>query len=497
MRSLWQFLVARPAVGLGLGMVALYVLTMVVCFWPTLGADVVFLAPDAPIAPLSGKAAWQHFFASPPTLSNLLFCLFPYSFAYEGTFWVDSGVMCCAGLLCLRSRGYSWGAAWVGGFCVAFMGYFFTLFCAGHRGVVDALAVTCLGFWLVTRLVQHPHWKWSLGLAVVFALGLAAQADVWALVMVVLGAYTLVYGLEQRAQAKRIVLHLALAGIFFGIVGFPALCHTFGVAQETRSVQLSQAEEKGKTATEFVTDWSLPPEDLIELAVPDIHGRTSYPFDPNPYTGRMGTEVYAFRQHSIHMGILTLLLAGCALLRAQKGRWFWLGAAGVTLVLALGKYTPLYQGVLALPVLSAIRAPVKWLHLTGFAVAMLAGMGAEGWIKRFGTKVAFLFCALIALNGAWVARGYLFAQSLALESHPLTAALPADAILYNAEGGRGIDAICRWNEISLTSNLTEANCIILDLRRVFQLNPNLRPLAAAEVQGRPLALYPYPIPSGN
>ncbi len=480
---------------MALGMTLLYTLAMIVGFWKVLPWDTVFVAPDAPILPLTFTDALHQLFTTPPTLQNLLFLL-PYPFAYEATFWIDGFIMCLAVVFLLRSRGSSWGAAWVGGFCAAFAGYFFTLFCAGHRGVVDALAVTGLGFGAITRLITTPKWTWALLLAIVLALGLAAQADIWFLVICLLGAYTLKLWIEHRANTKQIARHLALAIGLFLILGTPALCHTFGVAHETRTVQFAEASAQGEDHDTFITNWSLPPEDLAELLHPHINGYTSYPFDPTPYNGQMGTETYPWRQHALHLGHLTLIFAILASLRRKRDWGFWVGAAVVSTLLAFGRYTPLYDLILQVPILNQIRAPVKWFHLTGFALAILAGLGVEGLKTRWGSSLLYLFtCALIALGGINVGQHYIFPRNLALTSNPLTAALPPNAILCNAEGGTMINDICHWNHIPLTTELSKANCLIVDARRIQHLNPDVRPLAVITLHGTPLALYTYPIPA--
>lgn len=424
---------------------ALFVAALAVAFWKVLAPSVVFLAPDAPLEALPFGEALRRLFASPPTLQGLV-GLLPFGFAYEGTFWVDAAVMCLAGVFLLRGRGASWGAAWVGGFCAAWAGYFATLFCAGHRGVVDALAVTCLCFGALLRAMRTLRWRWFALLGGLLALGLGAQADLWLIVVAVLGAYGLwlwvvdcpcnaagglprCFRCGREAMLRRtgrLSLRLALTAAVFLAVGTPALRHTFGAARATRATQLAQVsagdaspEAARETQWRFTTDWSLPPEDLPELLLPGWNGRTTYPFDAKPYKGRMGSAAGALRQHSIHIGWPALLLAVAALLWRRGGpardRAFWAGLALLTLLLALGRHTPLYRLVWQLPLIDHVRAPVKWLHLTGFAAAILAGLGAEPLVRRWGNGAAVALCALIALNGALLVRGFVFPIDLAPE----------------------------------------------------------------------------------
>ncbi len=477
---------------LGAAMTALYALAVCVCFWRTLGADVVFVAPDAPIAPMGFAEALRALFTTAPTLQNLVFLL-PYPFAYEGTFWGDGYVMCLAGVFLLRGRGSSWGAAWVGGFCVAFAGYFATLFCAGHRGVVDALAVTCLVFGAVLRGVRTGRARWWALAGGFAALGLAAQADIWLIVLCGVAAYGLWLVCVERPAWRRLALGLVVAAGVFLVVGWPALRHTFRDAQTTRAAQLTQATALARTPAEeaearwrFVTDWSLPPEDLAELAVPGIHGHTSYPFDPEPYTGRMGSAVQTLRQHTVHIGWPAMLLALLALSRRREADArdlpFWLGLAAVTLVLALGRHTPVYRLVAGLPFIDQIRAPVKWWHLTGFAVGIAAGLGAPVVLGRLRVPAVAL-CAAVAACGVLVVRPYVFPRDLS--HNALTAALPPGATVANPLRWSELDAICAWQGIPVEGDLAKADYVVAPAPQ-----PRLpAPRATLTVQGVTLGLY--------
>ena len=414
-------------------MVALFCAAIALAFWEVLPANVIFLAPDAPLEfPTFGEAVTRLCDPAPAVLN--LFRLFPFGFAYEGSFWGDMLLCCLAAVFLLRSNRLTWGAAWVGGFAAAFTGYFATLFCAGHRGVVDAIAVTCFAFGLVNRAMTRGEWRWWIALGALLPLGLAAQADIWLILLVGVFAYSLFLLVKRcRAEgvkptAKRLLPGVLCAAVCFGIVGIPALRHTFGAAQETRSAQLTQATASAtSSATErmarwqFTTDWSLPPEDLLECAVPGARGHTSYPFDPSPYRGRMGSAYQVLRQHSVHLGWVTLLLvvaAFCLKLsyESRSERLFWAGLAVGGVLLALGKYMPLYEFVWELPFINQVRAPVKWLHLTGFACAILAGYGAEGIIKRWGQGAAVLLCVAIAGVGVCVIRPFVFPIRLPTET---------------------------------------------------------------------------------
>lgn len=472
---------------LACAMLLLYIGATVLCFWKVLPGDIVFLAPDAPILPV---LEWF-----PLSLQNTLMNLLPHRFAYEGTFWVDGFVMCLAGVFALRARNVRWGAAWVGGFCAAYAGYFSTLFCAGHRGVVDALAVTCLCFGALDRALTTGQLRWFALVGLFSALGLGAQADLWTLVTCALGAYGLWLLCVERPSWKRWVPGIALALAVFLLVGWPALRSTFTVARAAREAQITQvAAQASATGNQaqaqetFITNWSLPPEDLLEALIPSVYGHTSYGFDPDPYRGRMGMPNQPFRQHTLHIGLYTLLLALFAWLQKRspevRDRAFWSGLALVALLLALGRFTPIYKVVTALPVLGEIRAPVKWWHLTGFALAILAGLGAARLLRRWSDWAALPLCALIALCGALVARPYVF--PIDLSPTPILQAVTPTDLCYNAPKWPLFDQLCHWHGRRLTADPAQATLILTIYR------PDLpgKPLATQTLpQGITLALY--------
>lgn len=480
---------------LGAAMSALYALAIVLGFWRVLAPDVVFVAPDAPLAPLTFGEAVRQLFSTPPTLQNLVFLL-PYRFAYEGTFWVDGYVMCLAAVFLLRGRGVGWGAAWVGGLCAAFAGYFATLFCAGHRGVVDALSVGCLGFGALLRGVRTGRVRWFALLAAANALSLAAQADIWLLVALAQGAYALWLLWRERPAWRPLARGAAVAAAVFLVVGWPALRHTFVDARQTRADQLAQAQAAAQSPAQaaaaqwrFITDWSLPPEDLVEWFLPGAIGHTSYPFDPKPYTGRIGSAHQTLRQHTVHVGWPAMLLAAAAIVLlarrdpSARDLPFWYALAAVALLLALGRHTPLYRAVATLPFLDQIRAPVKWLHLTGFALAVAAGVGAQALTRRWAWA-AFPLAAAVALCGALVIRPYVFPRDL--RHTPLTDALPPGANLCNAVRWPLLDDVCRWHRIPLSTDPRAADYAVAPVPQ-----PGLTPVATQTLAQPPLTLGLY------
>lgn len=127
----------------------------------------------------------------------------------------------------------------------------------------------------------------------------------------------------------------------------------------------------------FFTSFSLHPLYLVSLFSPFVLG--------NPYPNA-SVELVGY------VGWLPLLLALLAPFIGQtrlgitarlfKPARFFAVLAAVGLLLALGRWNPLYLSLLRLPVFSLFRAPARYLYLFAFSVAMLAGLGFHALLSR-------------------------------------------------------------------------------------------------------------------
>lgn len=63
--------------------------------------------------------------------------------------------------------------------------------------------------------------------------------------------------------------------------------------------------------------------------------------------------------------------------------WFWSAAGVVALLLSWGRYAPFYQFVYALPYLSTIRNPMKFMHPLHMVLMILFAYGLEGLGRRY------------------------------------------------------------------------------------------------------------------
>jgi len=179
--------------------------------------------------------------------------------------------------------------------------------------------------------------------------------------------------------------------------------------------------------------WSLHPARLIEAVSPFFYGKytgmphelTQWLFALNDSGGPLLISLY------VGVPVLLLALFGATVTRRSRMTIFWCVVAAVALVAAFGSYTPVYRTAQsAIPALSLLRYPSKYVVFTALAIAILAALGWEALSRsaRFSRRelaapvgvagvVAFASAAalLFTMLSADAATG--FAQRLATALH--------------------------------------------------------------------------------
>ncbi len=315
-------------------------------------------------------------------------------------------------------------AAYGSGLLLAFSGYIFTLFCAGHMGFFFLMGIFFWSFGLLNRCIEQGKLRHFAMLGAVVMWAQPGQPDVWLLFALILACYALKRLWSVRPIFLKLLPKFLLTLLVAGLVGAGSVHTVFTqhlagrdkqIAESTRPAtdgpQTDINQKNSQERWDFATGWSLPPADCIELAIPGFFGNDSMR-PPYPYWGALGRP-HAFlpgrmmpnyRQHTIYLGLvsITLALFGVfAWLSFRKNRPsptaalrpstsdlrslpsvysdvpFWCVVWVICLILALGRYTPFYRLFYAIPYMDYLRAPVKFLHFTELATGLLAGFGLQ------------------------------------------------------------------------------------------------------------------------
>lgn len=168
---------------------------------------------------------------------------------------------------------------------------------------------------------------------------------------------------------------------------------TIGAMFSTQIQGMQQgASEDPASRYEWATQWSLPPEEAWNLVSGTYYGTTARSQEA-PYRGRMGRSAGwepgrpGYRNFALtgyHVGVVPVILLLAALFVARAGppgrrrlAWLALAGGGLCLLLAMGKFTPLYRLVYALPHLGAIRNPEKWMGPFALFAALGIGLAVD------------------------------------------------------------------------------------------------------------------------
>jgi len=169
-----------------------------------------------------------------------------------------------------------------------------------------------------------------------------------------------------------------------------------------------------KTDYEHASSWSLHPEEIASMVVPEFCNA------PQGYWGRN-----VFKYNSDYIGILVMMLAVLALATNRDStRWFLFGSAAFTLAYSLGGHTPLHKLCYwIVPQVKLFRAPPLIMFGASFAVCALGSLGLQDLLDAAPgkkSKGAPTPVERRVLFGGLVAAGVLVLVALA--ARPLTSA---------------------------------------------------------------------------
>ncbi|MFL6246358.1 MAG: hypothetical protein ACJ74H_10065 [Thermoanaerobaculia bacterium] len=151
-----------------------------------------------------------------------------------------------------------------------------------------------------------------------------------------------------------------------------------------------------------VSEWSTPPRRLIEVFYPDVYGSAR----PDADQLYAGGDLYP-RRHvpfilSIYSGLLIVTLALAGATARVRGVWLYLTVTALSLILALGSYTPLLQFLYDVGLVRSIRYPEKFLMMGMFATVLFGARVLDEFL-RGNTRVrmaAMVLAGAVALIGA-------------------------------------------------------------------------------------------------
>jgi hypothetical protein len=351
--------------------------------------------------------------------------------------------------LYLQGKGLRPAACVLGGLAAFWVGTNLTLVYAGHVGkyglmVFLALAVYALGQW-----GRSGRRAWAVVAGSAAGAMFLEQPDValfCALLLAPLGLFE-----ASRAaggwKAGAIVRQSWGAALAAALIAGGA-----SLAAKGSGVTEVPNEESPAAKWAYLTQWSQPPGESLDFIAPGWTGWRSGE-EKGPYWGRMGRSegweqtrqgFMNFKLENVYVGAIPLLCALIGLGEAIRRRredpnasavFVWGGLCGLALLLAFGRFFPLYRLISLLPGFSSIRNPNKFIHFFQLAWGVLAAFGLDAAL-RMEPRIARRW-----IGGAAAAGGLFLLSGLAL-----WADLAGGAERLAAAGWGPMGRAIQWNK---------------------------------------------------
>ncbi len=258
---------------------------------------------------------------------NLLFLFLPMPLAFNAFFLLHE-------LLAGLSM-YSWASsrklhplsAWLAGMLYMFCGALFLHIYAGHVTHLATIAWAPLVFLVLDKIMETRKTGWVLAGIAIVALQITAGFPQYFYICGLMAGLYVLFNLWGKKDWMGTALQVAL--VYGGAVGLTAIQWGAGWAAS------GECFRSQKLSYDFAGSYSLPPENLLTAAFPDLfekfqvfrYGRSDIFWDTN-----------------LFLGMTALILIALAMKGAPSTvRRVSLGVAGAALVLALGFYTPLFH----------------------------------------------------------------------------------------------------------------------------------------------------------
>ena len=302
-----------------------------------------------------------------------------------------------------RSLGLGRPAATIGGLAWLMAPVIVTLVLPGNDGKLMVATLAPLVFWAADSVFRAPSARTVAGMAGAVALtSLTTQFQTAYFLFGSVGAYAVfrsacLYraGTEhRRARSPRralVPLGLFLGGALLGagmaaVQILPAMKYVTESSRRTLTTVDASAED----AIAYSSSWSLHPEEVMGLAIPEFAGNSNA--DAEWATGTYwGRNAFKLNHEYVGVTVLVLALFGLFGKRRRGLRWFMAGLSVLWLLFALGTHTPVWRILYeVVPGISLFRVPSLSAFLVSFAVTTLLALGVDDLVSESPSRDAFL-----------------------------------------------------------------------------------------------------------
>ncbi|HEX7118730.1 MAG TPA: YfhO family protein [Longimicrobiales bacterium] len=271
--------------------------------------------------------------------------------------------------LLVRELGGRRVAAYLAGLVYMFSGYTVSFILGGHDGRMIVATLAPLFFFAVHRSVRTGALRWYVLSGIVLGgahLSNQIQSTYYLMLAGLFWFVFLLWHLQVARPASALANRLGGAALAI-VIGFALVAINY--VPFLSYVAESPRGGAGGRGYDYATSWSMPPEEIAGLAVPERIGILEAYWGANP-----------FKLHTEYVGGLALiaLVVGIYLLRRSRYLWFFAGLGAFALSMSFGGHTPVYRLYYALlPGVDKFRAPSISFYLVVLAIVAVAGLALD------------------------------------------------------------------------------------------------------------------------
>jgi len=345
---------------------------------------------------------------------NWLFLVLPAALAFNWTIAIGVWLLGCFMWLWAWRRGLRPLPAFVAAALLMFSGPHFLHIHAGHITNLPAMTWVPLIYLAVDEWLDTQKVKWLLlGMVAVAMQIFAGHPQYVFYAALTVGMYTLLRLDWAGFDWRRVVVQGAgLAAIYAGGAALAAVQLLTGIQAAKETIR------DAPLPWEFASMFGFPPENLVTLLAPGFFGD----MQQVPYWGRC----YLWEM-CLYFSVAGLVLAVYGAVHGRLAhKRAVLVTLAVTLLLAMGKNTPLFRLLYELvPGFDKFRSVSKFSFETMVLATLLAGAGLESLMASGVKRFSALACG-IAAGLAFLASGMVAARDLG----PLMRAIQATKETY-------------------------------------------------------------------
>jgi hypothetical protein len=214
---------------------------------------------------------------------------------------------------------------------------------------------------------------------------------------------------------------------------------------------------------DFATQWSLPKSETAGFLIPGLFGYRMDTPNGGVYWGAVGRDpawdryfasgkqgpaptysMLRFTGGGFYAGTFVVLVSVWAALQAfrKKGSvftleqrrlmWFFIAVIAISVPLAFGRFAPFYQFFYALPYVSTIRNPAKFIAVITWAMLVLFAFGLHGLGRRYLETGATPVTGLLTHLKSWWSRITGFDRKWALGCMAALAICILGGLIYSS-----------------------------------------------------------------